>query len=237
MANPKQQPMRDEASALGDRAAGAMKDFAGEAMNDPSLEREGELQNASGRAREVANEVTGDTPPSRQYVTTLYEDPTAANRAYERLRSRDYTADDIDVVMSDETRRRHFADSDVGTKATEGMGIGGAIGGGVGATLAAIFAVGTSVAIPGLGLVVAGPIAAALAGAGAGAAAGGLIGGLVGLGIPEERARAYDQGVRAGGVVIGARARDDEDAAQIERDFRDSGGSHGSDPNSLLGLR
>ena len=50
-----------------------------------------------------------------------------------------------------------------------------------------MFAVGSTIAVPGLGLVVAGPIAAALAGAGAGAAAGGLIGAMVGAGIPEDR--------------------------------------------------
>ena len=70
----------------------------------------------------------------------------------------------------------------------EGLGVGAAVGGGVGATLAAIFAVGSNVVVPGLGLVVAGPIAAALAGAGAGGATGGLVGALVGAGIPEERA-------------------------------------------------
>jgi hypothetical protein len=43
---------------------------------------------------------------------------------------------------------------------------------------------------------VAGPIAAALAGAGAGSVAGGIIGGLVGAGIPEERARLYESGLK-----------------------------------------
>ena len=42
--------------------------------------------------------------------------------------------------------------------------------------MAAVAAAGTSLAIPGLGVVIAGPLAAALAGAGAGAATGGLLG-------------------------------------------------------------
>ena len=98
------------------------------------------------------------------------------------------------------------------------------------AALAALFAVGTSIAIPGLGLVVAGPIAAALAGAGAGAATGGLIGAMVGAGIPEEHARAYEEGVRKGGVLIGARERDDLRADELENDFKQTGGN-------VLGLR
>ena len=88
--------------------------------------------------------------------------------------------------------------------------------------LAAVAAIGTSVAIPGLGLLVAGPLAAGLAGAGAGGLTGGLVGALIGSGIPEERARAYDEGVRSGGIVMGVNARSDEDAEYFERDWRDT---------------
>ena len=53
---------------------------------------------------------------------------------------------------------------------------------------------GTSLVIPGLGLIIAGPLAAGLAGAGAGGITGGLIGALVGSGIPEDRAKIYEDG-------------------------------------------
>ena len=66
----------------------------------------------------------------------------------------------------------------------------------VGATLAAIAAVGTVLIIPGLNLIVAGPIVAALAGGGVGAVAGGLVGGLVGLGIPERDAVVYNRSLQ-----------------------------------------
>jgi hypothetical protein len=202
-------------------------------MATPSGQKPIPTQPVSG-AKDFAGEVIGNeatTTRRDRYVTSFYDDPTRAGRAYEHLRSRDYPASDIDVIMSDDTRRTHFANTEAGTKAAEGLGVGGAIGGGVGAALAAVFAVGTAVVVPGLGLVVSGPIAAALAGAGASAATGGLIGAMVGAGIPEERARAYDEGVRKGGVVIGARARDEAHAAELERDFTDHGGSH------ILGLR
>jgi hypothetical protein len=174
----------------------------------------------------------GRTAGTSNYVTGLYRSPESANRAYEGLTStHGYRSDDIDVYMTDETRKRHFGDVKPGTeltggtKAAEGFGAGSAIGGGVGAALAAIFAVGTSVVVPGLGLVVAGPIAAALAGAGAGGVTGGLIGALVGAGIPEDRAKEYDRGLREGGILIGTRARDAKHAEQIERDFGTYGGS------------
>jgi formylglycine-generating enzyme required for sulfatase activity len=42
---------------------------------------------------------------------------------------------------------------------------------------------------------------------------GGLVGALVGSGIPEERAKLYDEGIRGGGIMMGVNARSDEDAA------------------------
>ena len=72
---------------------------------------------------------------------------------------------------------------------------------------------------------IAGPIAAALAGAGAGAATGGIIGALVGAGIPEDRAVLYEKGLQEGGVVVGARARDEAHAEALERDFASYGGT------------
>ena len=174
---------------------------------------------------------TTDTTSSG-YVSGLYRSPDEASRAYADLTTRHgYTPDDVDVMMSDETRRRYFGDAEPGTelsggtKAAEGLGAGGAIGGGVGAALAAIFAVGTSVAIPGLGLVVAGPIAAALAGAGAGAATGGLIGAMIGAGIPEDRAAHYEKGIREGGIFVGTRSRDERHADELRRDFQRTGSS------------
>ena len=86
--------------------------------------------------------------------------------------------------------------------------------------------IGSSVVIPGLGLVVAGPIAAALAGAGAGGATGGIIGALVGAGIPEDRAREYERGINEGGILIGTKYRDADHARQLEQDYTSYGGTN-----------
>jgi hypothetical protein len=75
-------------------------------------------------------------------------------------------------------------------------------------------------------LVVAGPLAAALAGAGAGGLTGGLVGALIGSGIPEERAKLYDEGVRNGGMVMGVNPRSDEDAQYFENEWRNYRGEH-----------
>jgi uncharacterized protein YjbJ (UPF0337 family) len=230
----------EEISAFGERVKGATKDAAGAVTGNQRLEREGERENAEGRERQASNKVMEETDgvrgttvaPRTNYVTGLYDSPESANRAYQELTStHGYGADDIDVLMTDETRKKHFGDVKPGTelssgsKAAKGFGAGSAIGGGVGAALAAIFAVGTSVVVPGLGLVVAGPIAAALAGAGAGGATGGVIGALIGAGIPEERAAAYDRGLKQGGILLGTRARDQQEAADLERSFGEYGGT------------
>lgn len=164
------------------------------------------------------------------YLTGLFPDRDSAERAYQGVVDRGYKQDDINLVMSDETRQKQFGSeqgvtTELGTKAAEGAGVGAGIGGTVGAIAAAVAAVGTSIAIPGLGLVLAGPVAAALAGAGAGGAAGGLIGALIGWSIPEERVKAYESGIRQGGILMGLKPRNDEDAAHLEQHWRTVNGS------------
>lgn len=158
----------------------------------------------------------------KRMLTGLFKDRESAERAYRGLNDRGYGKDDVNLLMSDETRKKHFADDDteLGTKAWEGAGKGAAIGGGVGATLAAIAAIGTTLALPGIGLLVAGPIAAALAGGGAGALTGGVVGALVGAGIPEEHAKHYEKGLQEGGIVMGVNPRSPEDADYFENDWR-----------------
>ena len=158
-------------------------------------------------------------------VTGLFRTRVAAEAAVDAFIKRGYTRDDISVLMSDATKNKEFA-IETGTRAADGLGIGAAVGGGVGAVLAAIAAVGTNILLPGLGLVVAGPLAAALAGAGAGGAAGGLIGALVGAGIPEHRAKVYDASLRAGGILIGVESKTDEEADQLEKLLGDLGAEH-----------
>ena len=168
---------------------------------------------------------------NKPLVTGLFRDRDSAERAYQSVSDRGYTREDVNLAMSDETRKRHFGDTDgpqteLGTKAAGGAGIGGAIGGSLGAIAAAIAAVGTTIALPGLGLVIAGPLAAAIAGAGAGAATGGIIGALIGWGIPEERVKAYDKGIREGGILMAVRPRSEEDASYFEDSWKANRGEH-----------
>ena len=175
----------------------------------------------------------GSTTGSSNMVTGLFPDRTSAEAAYNAAHARGYSKDDVNLVMSEDTRKRHFSgdsamgkETELGNKAAEGAGIGGAIGGTIGAVLAGIAAVGTSIALPGLGLVIAGPLAAAAAGAGAGAAGGGLLGALIGWNIPEERVKEYEEGVKNGGILMGVKTRNDEDATHFQDEWKRTGGQN-----------
>ena len=157
-------------------------------------------------------------------MTGLFRDRESAERAYGTLTSRGYGRDDVSLLMSDDTRTRHFDPkdrSDLGTKAAQGAGIGAVTGGGLGALLAGLAASG--IAVPGLPIIAMGAMAAALTGAGTGGALGAIIGGLVGAGIPEDRARMYDRGIREGGIVMGVNPRSPQDAEYFEREWTSCG--------------
>lgn len=111
-----------------------------------------------------------------------------------------------------------------GNEAKEGAGIGATTGtvlGGIGG-----FLIGAGVlAIPGVGPVLAAgagisEIAATLAGAGIGAASGGLVGALVGAGIPEDRAKVYNQRFKAGDYLLMVDGTPD-DLRKVESILRD----------------
>ncbi|MHB1655755.1 MAG: hypothetical protein ACYCSZ_05225 [Burkholderiales bacterium] len=172
---------------------------------------------------------TSDRKP--RILTGLFRDRTSAERAYQAVSERGYDKRDVNLVMSDDTRQRHFShihpvETELGNKAAEGAGVGGAVGSTIGAIAAAIAAMGTSLVLPGLGLIVAGPLAAAIAGAGAGGVTGGLIGALVGWGIPEERVKHYEAGIKEGGILLAVKPRSDEDAKYLEQQWKLHDGEH-----------
>jgi hypothetical protein len=155
-------------------------------------------------------------------TTGMFADRQSTENAYNMLHEKGYSKDEISVIMSDETRKTHYSDEDteLGSKAAEGAGTGSAIGGTIGAIVGVVAAIGTTLVLPGLGLVIAGPIAAGLAGAGAGGITGGIVGGLIGSGMPEDRAKQYEAGIKEGNVVLGVHPRNEEDANYFESNWK-----------------
>lgn len=155
---------------------------------------------------------TQDTNFGRNFEGGIYYDRDTAESAVNRLHDMGYDRNDVSVMSKDHDRARQFAE-DTGTKASEGTVTGGVIGGALGAIIAGLTATGSIAAIAGTGgaaaPLVVGPLAAALAGLGGGGLIGGIIGALVGAGIPEDRAKDYEEGLNNGGMLIGVNARDE----------------------------
>lgn len=142
----------------------------------------------------------------REHLSGLFRTRAEAEDAVMRLEHLGIPRSEISVIMRNEQEAADFAQrtgtEHHGSKAKEGLGVGSATGGTIGALVGLVVATATSIAIPGAGIVLAGPLAGALAGAGAGGLAGGALGALIGAGIPEDAARSYESGLNSGGVVV-----------------------------------
>jgi len=147
-------------------------------------------------------------------VTATFKDRISSEAALRNLENIGVRGDQVSLIMTDETRHNHFK-IDESSKADEGAISGAAVGGIAGTLLSMLTTVGV-MTIPGLNLVVAGPIVAALAGLGAGAVAGGVVGGLAGAGIPEHEAKIYEQEIKDGGVLIAVEAGDEKQVKRVK---------------------
>jgi len=164
-------------------------------------------------------------------VTAVFRTPEQIESAYQAAVEHGYTIGEVNVVMSEDTRRRLYtqkpdAASEIGKKAAEGAELGGPTGGRVGIAIAIGAAVAAAVVLPGIGLVAAGPIAVALAGAGAAGLAAGLITAVADWGLPDERTRLYESELSAGAILIGVTTRNSDDAAAIARRWQQLGAEH-----------
>jgi hypothetical protein len=153
-------------------------------------------------------------PAMSKTVIGLMDNIGEAQNVVKDLRASGIERDDIGFMANEKTTvpdSAHLNEAEgsrAASGALAGAGTGAAIGGVGGFALAL-----APLAIPGIGpIVAAGPIAAALAGAGIGAVAGGLIGGLTRLGVPEEEAHYYAEGVRRGGILVTVAADSENDA-------------------------
>ncbi|AVH72058.1 general stress protein [Nostoc sp. 'Lobaria pulmonaria (5183) cyanobiont'] len=129
--------------------------------------------------------------------------------ALHELKKVGFDMDRVSVITQDGDRD-DIAGADVsdrvGDKSDDGAKVGAATGGALGGLAGLLVGLGT-LAIPGIGpIMLAGAaattLATTLAGAGIGAVAGSLLGALIGLGIPEERARVYDERVKQGHYLV-----------------------------------
>jgi len=153
-------------------------------------------------------------------IVGLYDDMNTANQVVQALVNYGIDRDEVSLISGDRKGTYGSNGSQVGDRnewdntrttdtgsAAAGGAVTGAVVGGVGGALLSL----TALAIPGIGPVIAaGPLVAGLVGAGAGAAVGGLLGALTEVGVPEEEAGYYVEGVHRGGTLVSVKTDDAE---------------------------
>jgi len=159
---------------------------------------------------------------SKKSVFCISTSREQANLIVERLKTANFSNNDISVLFPDKGTTRDFA-HEKNTKAPEGAVAGASTGGVIGGALGWIAGIG-ALAIPGVGpFIAAGPIIAALSGAAVGATVGGIAGGLIGLGIPEIEAKRYEGKVKAGNLLISVHTENSEEITRAKDIFTNSG--------------
>jgi hypothetical protein len=165
-----------------------------------------------------------DSTTKHQRAVGVFSSRRVAEQALHELRDSGFPMDRVSVITRDQVQDDEIAGAQVrdaahgarsiGNKADEGAVIGAATGGALGGLTGLLVGLGT-LAIPGVGpILLAGAtattLATTLAGGAIGAATGGLLGALTGLGIPEERARVYQDRIASGGYLVIVDGTDEE---------------------------
>ncbi|HEX5157873.1 MAG TPA: hypothetical protein VFW17_11720 [Ktedonobacterales bacterium] len=145
-------------------------------------------------------------------VVGMFENTRDVDQAVAALHNAGFTKPQIGVIA----RRGVVKEKTSLTTTTEVGAIAGGALGGVGGLLVGLNVV--TLAIPGVGEVVAAVdlltvLGATLLGAGIGAIGGGLVGALVGLGLPEHEAHVYAEGVKRGNILVTVQAPAEQMAA------------------------
>jgi hypothetical protein len=161
-------------------------------------------------------------------VICIAKSEEQATRIVDDLKAAGFSNNDVSVLLPDRAGSRDFA-HEHHTKAPEGAATGAVAGGVTAGVLGWLVGIG-SLAIPGVGpLIAAGPIMAALGGVAAGGAVGGLAGALVGFGIPEYEAKQYEGKIKNGNILISVHT-DDSRQRKIAKEIFDR--DHATDVSS-----
>lgn len=146
---------------------------------------------------------------SQRLVTEMVRTRVEAEDAIRRILDHGHARRDICVIVSEAARRQHFSRSRVQGAAVHGHALSSILA-----------AAGAGLVVPGLRLAVAGPIAVKLADASSAAATASLSSVLVDAGIPEPRAPEVERRLKEGAMLLGALARDEDDAAVLQAILR-----------------
>jgi hypothetical protein len=147
-----------------------------------------------------------------ELITGLFEDPQQADDAIQALEEAGFEMQRNMGVMVREGILEERMEWERTESVTHGAVAGGVSGAATGGLLGLLAGLG-ALAIPGIGPVLAaGTAVAALEGIAVGASVGGgagsVIGAMMGLGLPEDDAHLYAEGLKRGGVLVTVEAAD-----------------------------
>jgi uncharacterized membrane protein len=151
-----------------------------------------------GQSSPIGAETTG------RIIVAVFEERAEAEDAIRDLQSAGFRNDQIGVATHDRPGAGKDDDATkIGDETDSGLAEGAATGALTGGVIGGLVGLISSLLIPGVGpVVVGGVLASSLLGVGVGAATGGLIGALVGMGVPEEDAKYFDEGLRGGKTLV-----------------------------------
>ena len=163
----------------------------------------------------------------------IFSNREMAENAIAQLEKNNYDVKNMSIIMKESEESKKLAQN-TGAHVGSGVATGAATGAILGGIAGILIGIG-AIAIPGVGaLLVGGPIAAALGltgvaattttGVVTGALAGGIVGGLVSLGVPEERARTYEERINHGGILLAVPTLEG-DAAKVQSIYEKNGAS------------
>ena len=160
----------------------------------------------------------------RRTAAGLFSQQEDLERVLHELKSSGFMPEQVSLVARDKGVTREVVET-TGMGVGDGAGVGAVAGGITGGLLGWLLGIG-ALAIPGIGpIVAAGVLATTIGGAAIGAAAGGLVGALVDLGIPEDEATLYQEGVGQGGTLLTIHANSDAQLYEANDIMRRNGGS------------
>jgi hypothetical protein len=165
----------------------------------------------------------------KKLLTGLFRQHDNAGKAYNAALKYGYQKNEINILMSAETKQKHsyqrkHPDLSTEGEIVEGAGVGGALGVTTGAITGALMALGTFVVISGIGLAVSGPIAVWLSGAAAGGIAGGLVGALINMGISANHAEQFKKELKSGAILIILTSHSEKDCQNLEIEWNNYDG-------------
>lgn len=141
---------------------------------------------------------------SRPLEVGVFNSIDAARKAVHDLLGAGFSAKNITVVCSDETKERYFREFEHQEPAGTFTPTASIAGGTIGAIVGGLAVVGSAIATGSVALWAAGPISAW-----AGGVAGGLVGAMMTRGVEKELANFYQQAVMNGQILVAAEDHSD----------------------------